>query len=417
MVIETQEQYKKLLNSIQNKDVAITFVRNDFRSHPSEGKIIVASLCFDSENHDIIFDHSESDSKLDISLLGCVRRFWVDDIKQFFILTGFTNVYDVKLISWVNELEYDDQPIDMVFESIYKRVKIDGNKIIPIVKVIELSRNKLIQLGEMSDKIKITKSALKYNKAAIELAKIEKTGLSTLGDHWYSNYNMTTSTGRPSNTFGGINFAALNKNDGTRKQIISRFESGMLIELDYDAYHLRLLANILNIEFPLNKSLHQHFADEVYKCSYEESKTKSFQILYGNIPVNDNPFFVGVSKLAIVLEDYFNTHKCFKSHIYKKPFNMEKVVDVNRNKLLNYYVQSYETERNYEVIKKLQNYLIDKDTSMILYTYDSFLFDFNIKDGIGIMKGIKNIAEEGGFPVRVKSGSDYDAMKDITARL
>jgi len=285
------------------------------------------------------------------------------------------------------------------------------------MKVIELSKNKLIRLGEMSEKIKITKSSLKYNKAALELAKIEKVGLRTLSGYWYSNYNMTTSTGRPSNTFGGINLAALNKTDGTRKQVISRFESGMLIELDYDAYHLRLLANILNFKFPLDQSLHQYFADEVYNCSYEESKTKSFQILYGNIPVNENPFFKKVSKLAIVLEDYFNTHKCFKSHIYKKPFNMEKVVDVNRNKLLNYYTQSYETERNYEVISKLQNYLIDKDTNMILYTYDSFLFDFNIKDGVETMKSIRDIAEKGGFPVRVKFGSNYDSLKDMTERL
>ena len=36
---------------------------------------------------------------------------------------------------------------------------------------------------------------------------------------FYSEYNLFTSTGRPSNRFGGINFAALNKKDGSRETV------------------------------------------------------------------------------------------------------------------------------------------------------------------------------------------------------
>ena len=40
-----------------------------------------------------------------------------------------------------------------------------------------------------------------------------------------------------SNNFGGVNYFALNKDDGSRDRFISRFEGGKLVQFDYDAYH------------------------------------------------------------------------------------------------------------------------------------------------------------------------------------
>ena len=48
----------------------------------------------------------------------------------------------------------------------------------------------------------------------------------------YTEYNPYTSTGRPSNKFGGVNYAALNKENGCRKSFTSRHSQGMLIEFD-----------------------------------------------------------------------------------------------------------------------------------------------------------------------------------------
>ena len=76
----------------------------------------------------------------------------------------------------------------------------------------------------------------------------------------YSEYNPYTATGRPSNRFGGLNFAALNKKDGSRKKFISRYgKEGMLVEMDYDAYHLRLIGDEVNYKFPKG-SVHKHMA-------------------------------------------------------------------------------------------------------------------------------------------------------------
>ena len=76
----------------------------------------------------------------------------------------------------------------------------------------------------------------------------------------YSEYNPYTATGHASNRFGGLNFAALNKKMGSRKQFISRFgKDGMLVEMDYDAYHLRLIGVVMSYEFP-EGSVHEHMA-------------------------------------------------------------------------------------------------------------------------------------------------------------
>ena len=65
--------------------------------------------------------------------------------------------------------------------------------------------------------------------------KIEQNGLYTKDGYEYTKYNIFTQTGRPANSNNGINYAALNKDDGTRTKYISRFADGYLAEFDYDA--------------------------------------------------------------------------------------------------------------------------------------------------------------------------------------
>ena len=118
--------------------------------------------------------------------------------------------------------------------------KANINCIIPIMKHLEMSR---LVVDEIKKGVfgSIQDSFSTYNNDVIpNLYNIEKNGLQTTDGMVYSEYNPYTATGRPSNRFGGINFAALNKKDGSRKKFISRYgKDGMLIEMDYDAYHLR----------------------------------------------------------------------------------------------------------------------------------------------------------------------------------
>ena len=96
---------------------------------------------------------------------------------------------------------------------------------------------------------------------------------------------------------------------------------------------------------------------------------------------------------------------------------MESVANVNKNKLLNYFVQSYETERNIETIKKVSSFIKDRSAHMVLYMYDSFLFDLDRTEGSRTILGVKEILQDGIYPVKIHAGLDYDSMQDITERI
>ena len=80
-------------------------------------------------------------------------------------------------------------------------------------------------------------------------------------------------------------------------------------------------------------------------------------------------------------------------------------------------IQAYETESNIKTIIKLQHYLLGKKTKLVLYGYDSFLFDFSKQDGVIVLKEIKHILEENKHFTKSKAGYNYGEMKDITNRL
>ena len=90
---------------------------------------------------------------------------------------------------------------------------------------------------------------------------------------------------------------------------------------------------------------------------------------------------------------------------------------MNRNKLFNYLIQAYETESNIKKILSIQDYLYKKKTKLVLYGYDSFLFDFSKQDGVEILTEIKNILERENQLTKSKMGLNYGDMKDITKRL
>ena len=235
----------------------------------------------------------------------------------------------------------------------------------------------------------------------------------------YSNYNLTTTTGRPSNSFGTVNFAALPPEK--RRAIIP--ENDYLVDFDFDAYHLRLIGNLVGFDFDSGdwegKSVHEYFAHK-YGCSYEESKQKTFQILYGGIRKEHEK----ISSFFPKTLDYINkkwreinTHNLVYTDIYRRKILFKNYDDLNRNKLFNYLIQAYETESNIKQILSIQDYLLKKKTKLVLYGYDSFLFDFSKQDGVEILTEIKNILERENQLTKSKMGLNYGDMKDITKRL
>ena len=90
---------------------------------------------------------------------------------------------------------------------------------------------------------------------------------------------------------------------------------------------------------------------------------------------------------------------------------------MNKNKLFNYFIQSLETETNMKMLSNLFKNIENYKSKLVLYNYDSFLFDFNIEDDIDYLKLLKKEIElNGKFPTSISWGLNYHEMEDITEK-
>jgi len=424
VIIEKNNQLDDFLLENQNKDCFIIPILSDVNLHPLQNSLSAIYVkIVDGEERILCFNHGEtlklnSKKLLDLDKLG--RKF-VRDKKQLNHIVKLNDVVDVNLQYYMSKnepLEWEELSTNThdYFHRVMWKMK-NTNRIIPILKHLELCREQVMML-EKHYKLPIHEA---YNNEIIEnLSFIESSGLRKDDDMVFSEYNLFTSTGRPSNRFGGINFAALNKKDESRKPYKSRFQDGILVEFDYDAYHLRLIGHILDYQFPKG-SVHEHMSEFYGDVDYETSKSTSFQYLYGRIPqqvIDTNPFFSRVNKYINEIWGEFKREDFVKSNIYNKRIYKKNLSAMNRNKLFNYMIQLLETENNMKVMTQLIPFLKDKQSKLILYSYDSFLFDFKLTDGLDFLKSVKQILEQDGvFPTKSSKGLNYHEMKDITEKL
>jgi hypothetical protein len=179
-----------------------------------------------------------------------------------------------------------------------------------------------------------------------------------------------------------------------------------------------LIADVLDFELP-KTSVHEYFA-ELYGITYEEAKVLSFKYLYGGVPFDigkNIEFFGEVKGFVKKLWKLYLKDKYIESYIYRKKIYSSNMSDMNKNKLFNYFIQNLETERNMEVLNNLLPKINKYRSKLILYSYDSFLFDFNIEDDLKCLQTIKSILEHNGrFPVKVHWGENYHEMEDITEK-
>jgi hypothetical protein len=344
----------------------------------------------------------------------------------------FKKVYDINMLHYyIHNKPIDDDFSNNAIEFLYNRYHDVGdiNTVVPMLKHQQYCDNiaeNLESIWKIRDKINF-ESYDKYNNDAIlSFYSIDKQGINVSGiwdkkfkkyisnNTLYSDYSLYSITGRPSNSFCGINFAALDEEK--RKFIVPK--NDMLIEFDYDAFHVRLIANLIDYKFP-EGSAHDHLA-KLYSVDREEGKKLTFQYLYGGIPwdiVQLNPFFGKVKDLTTILWKEFNKTGKIETPIYKRPMFKQNHKDITKTKLFNYYIQATETEQNIKTIIKLQRYLYTMKSNLILYTYDSFLIDFNKEDGAKTLKKIKKILESDNHLTKSKVGFDYGSMKDASHKL
>jgi hypothetical protein len=416
IIVNTHTLFNQLKQHIQTKPFVLLQIYSDVKAHPQENRVSCYYVDFQDEQYIVPIHHTEKyslDYKAEV--IQTDQTIYVSDIKKYKHNTLVISK-DVRDMNWSYYLQHN-KPYD--FEQHltgahhhYNRLhynKDDVNDLVPLVKHIEylepIAKN-LYQSYEEHDQTTL-----------LTLQDIERHGLRTYEKMVYSEYNPYTSTGRPSNRFGGMNFAALNKSDGSRKEFISRFNNGVLVEMDFDAYHLRLIGEIIGYQFPKG-SVHEHMG-KLYGLPYEEAKALSFKYLYGGITdeVSDNPFFSKVNDYIKLLWQDFQTNNFVESYIYSRRIYRKNLQDMNPNKLFNYMIQLMETENNIEILNRLQPKLEQYNSKLVLYNYDAFLFDFDTKDGLDFLNMVKQTIECGGkYPVKIGKGVNYHDMQDITEK-
>jgi hypothetical protein len=218
----------------------------------------------------------------------------------------------------------------------------------------------------------------------------------------YTQYNLNTLTGRPSNAFNGINFAALNKTNGERSAFIP--ENDSLVEIDFKAYHPTIIAKLAGYEFTGN--IYEQLSQQFLGSTPETIKELVFQQLYGGVrnDFQDKPFFKQVN-------DY--TNRLWKDvdngvigTQFGKRFTKEIIENPTPQKLLNYIVQNTETIFNVVQFSAVVNLLKDKKTKIILYTYDSILLDYDSSENL--LDSITSLLK---FNYSTKSGQNYAEIK------
>ena len=418
MIVENKKQLEEFLKLYNSEDSILVPIPQDSNKHSVSDELSLLYVkLFNGNEYILPFNHSET-LNIEIPNLESNTKKYTYDRKKLNHFIKLNDVIDINLLHYLATSiplyidDIDTNAHHFFNMRYYKRNNI--NNIIPVLKHLEKCREIVSILKDTIEKYEAYVN-LSYNNEVLDnLSYIESNGLQTVDGTVHSEYNIYTSTGRPSNRFGGTNFAALNKTDGSRKPYVSRFKNGVLVEMDFDGYHLRLIADKVGYKFP-EGSVHEHMA-EFYGVDYEESKQKSFQYLYGHIPievVQINPYFGKVHDYIEGLWKEFKSKHFIESDIYSREIRGN---DFSANKLFNYYIQLLETESNALVIKDVRKLMEKYKSKFVLYSYDSFLFDVHIDDGLPFLTELKKVLERGKYPTKAAWGNNYDELTDITEK-
>ena len=423
-LIETKNQLKQLeLKLSASLTRYLEFIQGNDNTHPQLAEIIAIYLEVDGEDFIIPLNHLEcinQDKNLVFSLLKNYN-FCVLDKKAALHAAPQLSYTDIQ--HSIPPLEQHTTQAHTWYYRKFPHTKV--NKMIPIGKHLErckLKSHSVFQnfhgiVNDYYDKTllpvlcELEKNALKFNDKFDEYFKPKCKKFSIKENHIYGWYNPYTTTGRPVNNFNGINFVGLKHDNGERDTFEP--DNDFFVEMDYDGYHPRLIGDIVDYQFEGN--VHNTLAkiyfktDKITPTQYKESKTLTFRQIYGGIDKANlhHPFFKKTQDFINIIWNEFNSKgeiKCGSYTISKKDHPK-----IHSQKLFNYYIQATETETNIRKIKVIQDYLKTKQTRLVLYIYDAFVFDVSKKDGKQTLVDLQTILSDK-FPVKLKVGEHYGAL-------
>jgi hypothetical protein len=413
-LIEDQQKIE-ILCRIKYQVAYVEVISTSHNLHPIENDICALYIRprDDSKGYIIPINHSETiNSTIEncLKVLNSIEYIYVRDRKEFL------HYFPIKHCSQPSPSPNTYIPqLTQAHTHIYNKYpnSTNLNTIVPIVKHYEICEQNFANFNSIRINPFYNKAALVFNQLERAGIKIDQTKFEQYYDKEanefiYTQYNLNTLTTRPSNTFGGINFSTLNKDNGERECFIPR--NDVFIEMDISAYHPTLLANLLEYDFDCN-DIHMDFA-QMYGVDYGKAKEITFKQLYGGIwkEYRDLEFFQKVQAYVDDLWDTFNYGGYIKCPISDHKFIKSEMEDMNPQKLLNYVLQNLETANNVLILWDIFKILRGKNTKLVLYVYDSFLLDFD-KNETEVIEQIKQVFNKYKLQIKIKTGTNYNNLK------
>ena len=310
----------------------------------------------------------------------------------------------------INPKEFYPKGMETLANKFYKIE--DLGYVIPLSKQFEWARKIAKYVMRVYIENPIDQNCIDYCNDFINVFhEIEKNDILVGDETKKQNYMWYTATGRPSNAWDGFNFSAMNKKDGSRDKIRSRFEGGKIVQFDYDAFHIKLLAKILEYKFEGHP--YEQIQEELgMDIDYDDFKSKVFQNIYGTITPEfmKHPFFKTVQAMIDTMYEQYENDGEVKSWFYEKRFR--DIQDATPNKVFNYVLQSLETEYNVRKIKSILPHLKDKKSVFMMYLYDAFIFDIH-PDETELIKVLQSAFETDNMSVKIYVGDTFGGILQI----
>lgn len=447
-MIDSREEYKKFLEDNWCDDLFLHLVLTDDREHPYTEKpsLILIQNFRTGVLYHISIDHQDAPKIVELNEVisdlktFSGRLFVLDKKSTLFHLNLGNKLFDINLGLYlksdklINNLDLETTAHQFIRQNYFSYPL--HNKVVPLMKHREgilknvTHINKLINNSIIRDEsyVRINNeiipilSELESNKIFVNETSFKNRFNAKVHDGYvYSQYNLYTSTGRPSNRFGGVNYAALQKDDGSRSCFVSRFGSdGVMMMIDYSAFHPHIICELTNFNLSSDVDFYAYMAklcfkkDDIDDQDVKEVKALTFRQLYGGVEEEYSHI-----RFFYNLKSFINSHwKEYETKGYTTtPIFNRKIKDVmepNPNKIFNYILQATETEITVPLLGKVNEYLRNKKSKAVIYTYDSILFDININE----LKEVKNdvislMRDNNRFPVKCYIGNSYDDLNQI----
>ena len=423
-LVEDKEQLE-VLTRIGYKEAFIEVIPYNDTIHPTQNHISLLYIrpILASKGFMVCIHHSEALNVLStyktkiINLLNKFEKLYCYDKKETLHYLPLKALYDINPppTTYI-------RPTTQTHEIYYSKHKDNPslNLIIPIVKHYERCET---LFGDL--KANINREKTKYDeffnsKTTMVFNAIERSGIRVYvptfeeyfhplkGEYVYTQFNLKTTTTRPSNSFKNVNYAALNKENGCRKSFIPR--NNKFVDFDVKSMHVIILSKLIGYKLPPGDIY--EYLGEIYGLKREEAKILTLkQINSSTLNEYENlEFFKKISLYKNRLWEKFGRMGYVECPVSGYFIKKEDVGDMNPGKLLNYLLQCLETSIQVKILWELFRGLKGFETKIVLYVYDSILLDLKDSEKNKVLSLIRDVYTKYGFDLNYKEGNDYHSL-------